>query len=56
MLKNYQPKPFENVYQLKSNEKLQDFMTPIKRAPGDEWLIYGPCNFIPAVQVDVIRK
>jgi major vault protein len=26
------------------------------RKPGDRWMIYGPCDFIPSVEVDVVER
>eukprot|EP01132_Coremiostelium_polycephalum_P010146 gene10146-12446_t len=28
----------------------------LQRKPGDLWMIYGPCDYIPPIQVDVIEK
>jgi major vault protein len=24
--------------------------------PGNKWMIYGPCNYIPPVEVEVVEK
>jgi len=26
------------------------------RAPGDRWMIYGPCDYIPPVEVEIVEK
>jgi len=26
------------------------------RAPGDRWMIYGPCDYIPPIEVEIIQK
>lgn len=28
----------------------------IQRTPGDQWMIHGPCDYIPLVQVEVVEK
>jgi len=28
----------------------------VKRAPGDRWMVAGPCDYIPAVQVEIVEK
>jgi major vault protein len=27
-----------------------------KHMPGDRWMIYGPCDFVPPVQVEILEK
>lgn len=34
---------------LKAEEKIED------KLPGDKWMIYGPCSFIPPTQVTVVE-
>eukprot|EP00759_Apiculatamorpha_spiralis_P039191 PhF_6_TR38091/c5_g1_i1/m.56819/K17266/MVP; major vault protein len=35
-------------------DKSADGKTSVKRSAGDEWLIYGPCTYIPRIDVDVV--
>merc|ERR550514_1839937 len=28
---------------------------PVERSPGDLWMIYGPCEYVPSVTVDLIE-
>lgn len=29
---------------------------PVQRAPGDLWMVYGPCEYIPSVEVEVVER
>jgi major vault protein len=29
---------------------------PVKRQPGERWMIYGPCDFTPNVEVEVVER
>jgi major vault protein len=56
----------QNVYVLAEEEALllvareafEDVVSKQKvlRKPGDRWMIYGPCDYIPPIHVDVIEK
>jgi len=54
----------QNVYVLGSEEALllrakEQFVDPKTKAshePGDRWMVYGPCDFIPDVQVEVVER
>jgi len=54
----------QNVYVLESQEALllrarEEFIdgtTETKRAPGDRWMIYGPTDYIPVVEAEVLEK
>jgi len=28
----------------------------VKRAPGDRWMVYGPCDYIPNIDLEVVEK
>jgi len=28
----------------------------VKRRPGDKWMVYGPCDYIPPIQLEVVEK
>lgn len=28
----------------------------VKRSPGDRWMIYGPCDYIPPIEVEIVEK
>jgi len=54
----------QNVYVLGAEEALllrakEDFVDPatkVAHQPGDRWMVYGPCDFIPDVQVEVVER
>jgi len=54
----------QNVYVLGSEEALllrakEEFVDPATKEshqPGDRWMVYGPCDYIPDVQVDVVER
>lgn len=41
---------------LRANENFEDKATSEKRLAGETWLIHGPCEYIPPVQVDIVEK
>lgn len=40
---------------LKAVEKYSDSIVGDKR-PGDWWMVLGPCNYVPAVEVEVVER
>ena len=52
----------QNVYVLSEDEALlfsarEDFVDgKVQRKAGDRWMIYGPCDFVPPIEVDVLEK
>jgi len=38
----------------KSTQKLEK--QDVSRTPGDRWMIYGPCDYVPPVTVEIIEK
>eukprot|EP01089_Gocevia_fonbrunei_P023435 TRINITY_DN98_c0_g1_i1.p1 TRINITY_DN98_c0_g1~~TRINITY_DN98_c0_g1_i1.p1 ORF type:complete len:818 (+),score=286.08 TRINITY_DN98_c0_g1_i1:99-2552(+) len=44
----------EEALLLRAKEAFEDGKD--KRAPGDRWMIYGPCDFIPGVEVEIVEK
>jgi len=53
----------QNVYVLGAEEALllrakEEFTDESKvlHQPGDRWMVYGPCDFIPDVQVEVVER
>jgi major vault protein len=52
----------QNTYILGEEEAIllrakEEFVEGKERhLPGDRWMVYGPCDFIPAVQVEVVEK
>ena len=55
-------KGIQNVYVLGENEALllraRESYTEenVEHAPGDRWMIYGPADYIPAVEVEIVEK
>merc|ERR1712137_904875 len=55
-------KGIQNVYVLGENEALllraREAYTEdnIEHAPGDRWMIYGPVDYIPPVEVEIVEK
>jgi major vault protein len=45
----------EEALLLKSREAYVD-ESKTERAPGDLWMIYGPCDYVPPVQVEIVEK
>jgi len=39
---------------LRAREAFQDVEQG--RRPGDRWMIYGPCDYIPPVTVEIVEK
>jgi len=57
----------QNVYILGSEEALllrarevyvdnSNAKAPVKHLPGDLWMIYGPTDFVPSVEVEVVER
>jgi len=38
------------------DEKGKEVTKQITHEPGDRWMVYGPADYIPATEVDVIEK
>ena len=68
---NFFLRPFENLEKgiqeiiiladdeallLKAIDILEDKKTGKKHVPGEKWMIYGPCDYIPPVQVNIIER
>lgn len=49
-------KEYERIYELKEDEKLEDYTSDLKRTPGEQWMEYGPTNYLPPVEVEVVRR
>lgn len=49
-------KDYEEEYSLKTGEKIEDFVIDVKRTPGEQWMEYGPQNYLPPVEVEVVRR
>ena len=45
----------EEALLLKAREAFVD-ESKVERAPGDLWMIYGPCDYVPPVQVEIVEK
>eukprot|EP01099_Mayorella_cantabrigiensis_P002603 TRINITY_DN213_c0_g1_i1.p1 TRINITY_DN213_c0_g1~~TRINITY_DN213_c0_g1_i1.p1 ORF type:complete len:852 (+),score=279.75 TRINITY_DN213_c0_g1_i1:72-2558(+) len=45
----------EEALLLKAREAFTD-ESKHERAPGDLWMIYGPCDYVPPVQVEIVEK
>jgi major vault protein len=51
--------PEEEALLLSAREEYEDTSNPkapVKRTPGDRWMIYGPCDYIPPTSVEVIER
>lgn len=50
----------QDVYVLAEEEALllraRCAIASLKKKPGDRWMIYGPCDFIPPVEVEVVES
>jgi len=44
----------EQALLLRAREAFKDDKT--ERRPGDRWMIHGPCDYIPPVEVEIIEK
>ena len=44
----------EEALLLRAKEEFTDDETP--RKPGDKWMIKGPCDYIPPIQVEILEK
>jgi len=40
---------------LRAKEAFADELAKTDRKPGDRWMVFGPCDYIPAVEVEVIE-
>lgn len=49
-------KDYEEEYKLKEGEKIEDIISDVKRSPGEQWMEYGPQNYLPPVEVEVVRR
>jgi major vault protein len=61
-------KGIQNVYVLRDDEALllyaresfsetvENVKVPVTHQPGDTWMIHGPCDYFPPVEVEVIEK
>jgi major vault protein len=49
-------KDYEEEYKLKEGEKIHDFISDVKRTPGEQWMEYGPLNYLPPVEVEIVRR
>jgi len=46
----------EEALLLRAKEEFVDSVTKAKHKPGDRWMVYGPCDFIPDVEVEVVER
>jgi len=46
----------EEALLLRAKEEFVDPNTKASHKPGDRWMVYGPCDFIPDVQVEVVER
>jgi len=46
----------EEALLLRAKEEFVDSTTKEKHQPGDRWMVYGPCDFIPDVEVEVVER
>jgi len=46
----------EEALLLRAKEQFVDAATKTSHEPGDRWMVYGPCDFIPAVEVEVVER
>jgi len=46
----------EEALLLRAKEEFVDSVTKVKHQPGDRWMVYGPCDFIPDVEVEVVER
>jgi major vault protein len=44
----------EEALLLRAKEQLKD--GDAVRQPGDRWMIYGPCDYVPPVEVEIVEK
>jgi len=45
---------FEEEFTGYTPEELKSYIFDEERAPGDKWMEYGPLNYIPNVEVEVL--
>merc|ERR1711871_1356463 len=48
------PQALEGYEEIENN--CDGVETTLHRAPGDRWMVYGPREYIPPVEVDIIEK
>ena len=41
---------------LKAVDLLEEKSTGKKHLPGEKWMIYGPCDYIPPIQVEILER
>jgi major vault protein len=41
---------------LRSRQEYEDTEEGVARKPGERWLIKGPCDFIPDIQVEIVER
>jgi major vault protein len=48
----------EEALLLRAREAFKDLTEKeaVLRKPGDRWMIYGPCDYVPSVEVEVVEK
>jgi len=46
----------EEALLLRAKESFTDEQTKETRKPGDKWMIRGPCDYVPSIQVEIIEK
>jgi len=46
---------FEENWTDYTPEELKKYVVDEERAPGDKWMCYGPLNYIPPVQIEVLE-
>jgi len=46
----------EEALLLRAKESFTDEQTKEVRKPGDKWMIRGPCDYVPPIQVEIIEK
>lgn len=48
----------EEALLLRAQEKFVDEFEgkQVERTPGDRWMIHGPCDYVPVVEVSVVEK
>jgi major vault protein len=49
-------KDYEQEYILKEGETIEEYVCDVKRTPGEQWMEYGPQNYLPPVEVEVVRR
>jgi len=44
----------DKVKQVDANKKTT--VVDVERLPGDRWMVYGPADYVPSVEVDIVEK